>query len=144
MLLSRCSVASFHVNISDCSEAYTRRKRAAILASKIAVLYGFVIKASPPSMMLFSSSISVLQLVTKIIGTLEMLRILEQIEKPLSLGNLISSNMRWGSSALKVSVTFEKSFTETAVYPLPRKRVSISPCMTGSSSIISILYGFMF
>ena len=35
-----------------------------------------------------------LPLPKKIIGTLEMLRILEQIEKPLSLGNLISSNMR--------------------------------------------------
>ena len=39
------------------------------------LLYTSVIKASPPSKILFNSSMSVLQLVTKIIGTLEKLRI---------------------------------------------------------------------
>ena len=39
-----------------------------------------MIKASPPNIILFSSSMSVSQLVTKIIGTFEKPRISEQIE----------------------------------------------------------------
>ena len=54
---------------------------------------------------------------------------------PVSLDALITPGM--GKTEIEL-----KEFNR--IYPLPRKRVSISPCMTGSSSIISILYGFMF
>lgn len=69
------------------------------MASRIAGLYGFVIKASPPSMMLLSSSMSVLLLVTKMIGRSEKARIWEQISKPLLPGSLMSRRTRWGANA---------------------------------------------
>ena len=58
--------------------------------------YGFVRNASPPSMILFNSSISVPQLVTKMIGASEKLRIPEDIAKPLSCGSLISNRFQTG------------------------------------------------
>lgn len=55
-----------------------------------------VIKASPPSRMLLSSSMSVLQLVTKMMGTVEKARIWEHRENPLWPGSLISRRIKWG------------------------------------------------
>ena len=73
------------------------------------MLYGFVINASPPSIMLFNSSISVLQLVTKMIGTSEKVRICVQREKPLTPGSLMSSMIKCGCVALIRLITSEKS-----------------------------------
>ena len=71
-----------------------RRSSAAILASRIAGLYGLVMKASPPSMMLFNSSMSLLLLVTNTMGTSETARIWLHSAKPPAPGSLISSSTR--------------------------------------------------
>ena len=127
------------MSVSDCPDAYARRSMEAILASKIAVLYGFVIKASPPSIILFNSSISVLLLVTNTMGMSEKLRICEQISKPLFPGSFISKRTRWGEKVFTCSITFEKSVTVPTLYPLPAKRVFSCVCIVRSSSTINIL-----
>ena len=139
VLLSRCRMAPCQFRVSICPTEYVRLSNEAIFASRIAVLYGFVINASPPSIILFSSSISVSQLVTKIMGTLENVRILEHKVKPFSPGSLMSSKIKCGFADFTSSIVVEKFLTATASYPFPFSKVCNSSCIIGSSSMTIIL-----
>ncbi len=75
---------------------------------------GYVINASPPSKILFSSSISVLLLVTNMMGRSEKARILEHSANPSSPGSRMSSSTRWGEKNFTCPITSEKSSTAAA------------------------------
>ena len=71
--------------------------------------------------MLFSSSISVLLLVTNTIGISEKVRIPKHISKPLFPGSFISRITRCGAASFNCSIVWEKSVTANTSYPFPFK-----------------------
>lgn len=101
---------------------------------------GLYNKSVAPSIMLFSSSISVLLLVTNTIWTYEKVRIFEHISKPLFPGNFISKITKCGLNAFIFWIVYENSVTAKTSYPFPDKRVFRCACMVKSSSTISIFF----
>ena len=82
-----CSIISILLSLG-----YALLIRAFILAKSICVLYGLVIKSSPPRVIAINSSILVFLLVINIMGTFEKLHISVHILKPSSLGKFISND----------------------------------------------------
>ena len=128
--------------VSPC--AYVRFKTAAMRAIRILILYGFVIKSSPPKVILQSSSISVLRLVTKMIGTPEKERICLHNTKPSVWGRLISNRIQCGSSRCNNNCISSIKFHTQQAYPCRRKTSDNSFTIVSSSSMSNILYMALF